>query len=378
MAHEPQFENLANNERWQDPAAVKLVLSFIGSGDSRLDTQNYREVKAYCTMNGYLHQCINCDRPGLQGKRKGQGGEWKTDILKSLYRQMLNKSGLLFWGSRLSSLDRALARKRILVIGIDIHHHKPVFSGGEKMQFPSTMGIVGVFMEDDTRNWLTFNDVIGLEAGQELLFSPKDANVEPRGEEQTYKHQRTVEKQNELKAVLERGMSSCNRNPDLVVVYRDGAPAAKLGPEVIAIQEVFGAERVYYLVVEKNNRTRFFSETNDGIFNPPEGLVVDKEITSPFHKDFYLLSTKCNLSTMRPVHYTLKAAPTQPFLALSSLQQLSYTLCYLYPNWVMGSIKLPFVTQCAHKLAGLVGELTEGKPAEGTIHHSLKNSFWYL
>ena len=56
------------------------------------------------------------------------------------------------------------------------------------------------------------------------------------------------------------------------------------------------------------------------------------------------------------------------------LQQVTNTLCYLYPNWA-DAIKLPFPTQLAHKLAYLMGEIKVDDPR---LHESLFKTYCYL
>eukprot|EP01126_Amoeba_proteus_P051397 TRINITY_DN6133_c0_g1_i1.p1 TRINITY_DN6133_c0_g1~~TRINITY_DN6133_c0_g1_i1.p1 ORF type:complete len:165 (-),score=32.60 TRINITY_DN6133_c0_g1_i1:210-704(-) len=163
--------------------------------------------------------------------------------------------------------------------------------------------------------------------------------------------------------------------PQVLIVFRDGASMQQMKDNEIPQVEGLARE-VIYVMVEKRNHTRFFAQVNNEFFNPEQGGIIESGITTAKpddkHIDFYLLPTACNLSTMRPVHYTVLHSNSS--LPLVQLQQLAYTLSHLYPNWVLGSIKVPFVIQCASKLAGLVGELSS------SIHlnDSLKGSYWYL
>jgi len=74
---------------------------------------------------------------------------------------------------------------------------------------------------------------------------------------------------------------------------------------------------------------------------------------------------------VKPVHYIILLNDGVP---IPQLQQLTYTFCHLYPNWT-NSIKLPFTTQAAHKMAYLLGELKIDNPK---IHAHLQRSYFYL
>jgi len=165
-------------------------------------------------------------------------------------------------------------------------------------------------------------------------------------------------------------------NPHTVIMYRDGVgdsqlPAVKR-TEVLQVKQACPNANVIYTVVQKRIHTRFFMNTSEGAKNPAPGVVVDSELKDIEYNDFYLISTDCSLSTVKPVRYILLEQSKS--LPMKELQQLTYNLCHCYPNW-SGPVKLPLPTQMAHKLAFLVGET---KVKDPQLHDSLFRTCFYL
>jgi len=179
------------------------------------------------------------------------------------------------------------------------------------------------------------------------------------------------------RACTEHGGQGGPLKPDHLVVYRDGVSDSQL--EAVRTTEVQQAKnalrdtKLVYSVVQKRIHQRFLVEKSSGeVGNPWPGTVVDQDLGSEDYPDFYLIPTKCSLSTVKPVHYILmhndRAIPQKEF------QALTYAMCHCYPNWT-DSIKLPFPTQLAHKLAFQMGESQIPKPE---IHKDLFKTYFYL
>jgi len=125
-------------------------------------------------------------------------------------------------------------------------------------------------------------------------------------------------------------------------------------------------------VLQKRVHTKFIVQENNQYGNPPPGTLIDNDAKILGYQDFYLIPTKNNLSTVKPVHYII--VHDDGFCSMDELQQITYTMCFLYPNWT-DAIKIPFVTQAAHKLAYLLGDLEIDTPQ---IHQNLNRTYFYL
>lgn len=88
--------------------------------------------------------------------------------------------------------------------------------------------------------------------------------------------------------------------------------------------------------------------------------------------NFERTCTDCPSGTVKPVRYVVIEDDKK--IPRPDLQQVTNTLCYLYPNWA-DAIKLPFPTQLAHKLAYLMGEIKVDDPR---LHASLFKTYCYL
>jgi len=176
---------------------------------------------------------------------------------------------------------------------------------------------------------------------------------------------------------LKRIVSEHQIEPDHVIVYRDGVAGSQLDAvrdfEVSQVTSTIPKATVTYMVVQKRIHTRFFIEGPHMVASPPPGTLyyTDLKLYIENYDNFFLIPTSCNLSTVKPVHYAIIKNDGLP---VRELQQLTFCLCHLYPNWT-NSIKLPFPTQAAHKLAYLLGDLKIDKPV---LHNNLFRSLFYL
>jgi len=180
-----------------------------------------------------------------------------------------------------------------------------------------------------------------------------------------------------LELFIRRSCQEHNVKPDFVVVFRDGVAHSQLPAveryEVIQVKKAIPNASITYCIVQKRIHTRFLIDLGGEMGNPPPGTVItqDLKLSGEKYQNFHLIPTTCTLSTVKPVHYVILQNDSLP---LPELQQLTYTFCHMYPNWT-NSIKLPFQTQAAHKMAYLVGELQLDVPS---VHQNLFRSYFYL
>jgi len=193
-----------------------------------------------------------------------------------------------------------------------------------------------------------------------------------------------ITKGNKLEEFIQRSVQEHDVKPDLIIVYRDGVGDSMLeavkNTEVDQAKKGFKSAKLIFTVAQKRIHTRFMIQKTEGdpsVGNPPPGTIVqDATIGETSQKvnysDFFLIPTKSSLSTVKPVRYIVlyddKIVPMDQF------QSLTYAMCHCYPNWT-DSIKLPFPTQLAHKLASLMGE---SQIPKAEIHKELFKTYFYL
>ncbi|OXA64113.1 Protein argonaute-3 [Folsomia candida] len=182
-----------------------------------------------------------------------------------------------------------------------------------------------------------------------------------------------------LRSAFEEAMEAFNVEqgcyPVRVIVWRDGGladPKTFNQHESKQVLDVVKEKCVpntsfSYVVVQKRIPQRFFQITGRNWENPHPGTVIDHTVTRFDSYDFYIVS---QLGTVTPTHYTVieDVGETKPDLS----QKFAYVSSFMYYNWP-GTVRVPAMTQYAHKLASLVGGSIRAAP--GT---SLRESLYYL
>ncbi|MCJ1311005.1 hypothetical protein MMC25_004675 [Agyrium rufum] len=148
-----------------------------------------------------------------------------------------------------------------------------------------------------------------------------------------------------LNPMLKNWMTSVGQGgaPKRVIYFRDGVSEGQYGPllagEVAALRDIFKQlapktfEQIKFtiIVVSKRHHIRFWPQgapAADKNGNPCPGVLVERDVTSPFEYDFYLNSHSAIQGTARPTHYHVlrdeaKYPPAQ-------LQNMIYEHCYQY------------------------------------------------
>lgn len=128
--------------------------------------------------------------------------------------------------------------------------------------------------------------------------------------------------------------------PQHVFYFRDGVAEGQFAQvmkyeveEVRKIIEDIGRCKIKLTVIvaTKRHHIRFFPTGPDGgdnNKNPYPGMVIEHEITHPFHYDFYLCSHVAIQGTARPVHYHV--LHDEVGMPIDKLQQMIYHQCYQY------------------------------------------------
>jgi len=305
-------------------------------------------------------------------------------IIGNIMKQILNKFGYLCWKAHIPKICPSLNAKILMIIGIDVYHAKLRFI--EKMdvyhQRRSVGAFVAIFINCHNAQYLTSNEVIEVTAKRELICrAESDSDTSSVKSDSTASAAEKlfdgpeITKENQLFNFVQRAMKEHSLTPDHIIVYRDGIGESMIEAvkktEVKQVQTACKSANLLFTVAQKNIHTRFFVEAPGNKFGNPMPGTVFSEPTSTGPEEFYLIPTKCSLSTVRPVRFIIlhndNAIPMDEFHAFT------YAMCHVYPNWSY-SITLPFPTQLAHKLAFQLGECVSST----TVHNDLKKNFFYL
>lgn len=126
--------------------------------------------------------------------------------------------------------------------------------------------------------------------------------------------------------------------PQHVFYMRDGVSEGQYAHvmefEVGEMRKVFkeylggATPKITVIICTKRHHIRFFPERGDRNKNCLPGTLVEKEVTHPFHYDFYLCSHVAIQGTARPVHYNVLF--DECALKPEDLQRILYHQCYQY------------------------------------------------
>lgn len=126
--------------------------------------------------------------------------------------------------------------------------------------------------------------------------------------------------------------------PKHVFYLRDGVAEGQFAQvmeyEIAEIKRCFkkissDVPKITVIVATKRHNIRFFPQTGgDKNGNALPGTLVEREVTHPYHYDFYLCSHVAIQGTARPVHYHVLHDEVQ--MKADDLQKMIYHQCYQY------------------------------------------------
>jgi len=323
----------------------------------------YPVIKQMLTKNGFLSQFVNFNTYDHSNPRD----ERRSDIiLAGVARQILQKTGFRLWWVK---IPQSLPTPTVF-IGVDVFHAPRVYDPNQRKRVAKASCaaiIVQVFRnsgEQPSQQVELYSKTYARESGMEYELG--DA----------------------LKETVADAMKELDVSPSSCIVWRDGIGdsafnnAAK--EEIDAIHAGLnktddGVDRdvpMSYIVAQKRIATKFLSEglagEPDGKYGAPSGTLV-RGIQSVEHETFYLNGRAPPYSTPKPVRFIV--VDKDPRLNQVPIEELTWDLSHDYANWT-GPIKVPSVTQMAHKLAELGGSFAD---CGSNINASkLKNKIHFL
>ncbi|KAK3689869.1 Piwi domain-containing protein [Podospora appendiculata] len=205
--------------------------------------------------------------------------------------------------------------KPTMVIGVDVSHASPGSAS------PSIAAMC-VSMDKDTA---VYNAAVQTNGWRTEILTP-------------------VNTESMLKPLVMKWKDQFQILPDHIIYFRDGVSEGQFSHvieyELSEMRNVFmklGAGIPNYkpkftvIIAGKRHHIRFFPSGNqdgDRNSNPFPGTLVDREVTHPFHYDFYLCSHVAIQGTARPVHYNV--IHDEIGYKPEDLQKMIYHQCYQY------------------------------------------------
>ena len=344
-----------------------LVLCVLSNGHSTRGQDAYGTLKSELGSMGIVSQFVDFDK---MSKAK-TAGPYVHNIAKNVTAKM----GTPLWLVDIPSNVPELGANGTIYVGYDIYSDRKSEaseSGSFENQRRNLAGFVAWYYNAETRKWSHLCNTDMQVSRQKMMGGSSTESRRNAGaaSEQTDGRSPVMDRMSmtTLKEFLEEVFEVLVKGSNVgrVVVYRDGVGDSMMDrvrvEEMADCEKLLGSKNVEltFMVVQKRIHDRYAAPVSKGgrveWHNIPRGHVVEHSSHS-----FSQIAVDCTLATSKPVKYFVLRDGGLP---LQAIENMSYHLCWMYTNWP-GSIKAPFVLQCASKLAFFHGTSSAAKPNVG-------------
>jgi hypothetical protein len=295
----------------------------------------------------------------------------QDSIITNIARQIVNKFGFQSWWLNVVKTVPKHAKKQFLFVGIDVFHAPPVLlKGGDKKTYWQKRSIAAYTAKlvIDRQPTLFYCSTEVRDAGAEIVGQRTRQSDRPSGDAAEPGSSHVREKISPTKFALgafiqdalEHWKDPIVQKNLVVIVYRDGVAESQMdevdAAEVAQVQSAL-SENVHmiYSVIQKRVHNRFVMSDGPKTGNCQAGTVVEDLALHGSRHNFFMVPCTTNLSTNKPVHYTICHDSRPGEISLSEFYYLTFAAHHTYQNWA-GTVKVPDVCQYAHKLAYTLGE----------------------
>ena len=269
--------------------------------------------------NGYISQVVKVDT-------------LYNDKIKNICSNILIQINAKLGGSLYKiQIDKALAGKKLMVIGVDSSKHK------DKNNYGTGIAMVAT-INDSLSNFYSESKIVKINDMKDQFHLCISNFIE-----------------NALK-VYEKNNNG--KKPDWIIIYRQGVSKEqkeKLKPEIREIDETCSNQNIpyYFIFVNTKSTFKFFEKDKNGKYsNPQSGLLVLDGVINHNNFEFYIQPQYVNQGSATPTCFHV-AYGNLNFPEL--IPKFTYDLCHLYSNW-QGSVRIPHVMKCAEKLSKMTAK----------------------
>jgi len=288
----------------------------LGSRNKNTNTQNYKEIKEFCSARGMLSQCILVSGPSDIQKKTGPS---RHTILNNIMRQIINKFGSLCWWAPIESITDKYKNKVVMILGVDVHHGKKRFVDGDKIyrQRRSIGGFIATLI-DQQGVYRSSCGITRVKARREIVgnSTPQQQQQQQEGKSSTgttssgtTSSSDSDEKgpseelggpdstrNNALHDFVKRVCEEHNLVPDIIICYRDGVSESQL-PDVRKfeygqVRQACPDAKITYFVLQKGVHSKFIVKQDNSYGNPEPGTLIESDAKILEYQDFYLIPTK--------------------------------------------------------------------------------------
>jgi len=322
----------------------------------------YKEVKHILGQHGISSQFINLRNNDLH--RNSRGGK-NLSVLTNINKQILAKCGQMIWHAELPPELPLPA----MFVGIDLYHA------------PKT------YRSRDDATGKTIKERRNSVAAIVLQYLYKENGVIKRKLSSNIQKQVAEGTEENLEPMIRQSMHTFFEDqsikPISCIVWRDGVgdPAIERtqsteGGEIRKLlAEKFG-EGVCsqtFIVCQKRVPIKFIAKESEIWKALQEGSCIEELGHPDFEKTFYIVGNAPPYSSPKPTRFIVAYEDDE--LKAIPLPELTYAMCFDYPNWV-GAIKIPAPTKMANKLAELAGTMRDNGATWNM--HLFRNKLFFL
>ena len=280
----------------------------------------YPQLKMHSLCNnGYISQVVKVDT-------------LYSDKIRNICSNILIQINAKLGGSLYQiKIDKALAGKKMMVIGVDSSKHK------DKNNYGTGIAMVAT-INDSLNNFYSESKIVKVNDMKDQFHLCISNFIE-----------------NALNVYQK---NNNGKKPDWIIIYRQGVSKQqkeKLKPEIREIDDTCSSKNIpyYYIFVNTKSTFKFFEKNKNGKYsNPQSGLLVLEGVINRNNFEFYIQPQYVNQGSATPTCFHV-AYGNLNFPEL--VPKFTFDLCHLYSNW-QGSVRIPHVMKCAEKLSKMTAK----------------------
>ena len=326
---EPEWVEMDNNSKpnnWiqtaedyfpeNEESEYSFVVFLMGKNDDKL----YTKLKKHSICkNGYVSQVVK-----VKSIRNSKG---LMSVCSKILLQINAKLGGI---SYKINLDKTIAQRSLMVVGIDATHIKGAGTG---------VAMVAT-INDSFTDFYNKEEIIKEENKTQLEFCVSSF----------------------IEEAVEEFKKKNKNKPKGIIIYRQGVSLQQkefLKKEIAQVDKVCETKSIlyYYILVNTKTTFKFFEKTNHGYINPQSGLLILDGITNKNFFEFYIQPQQVTQGSATPSCFHV-AYGNLNFPEM--IPKFTFDLCHIYSNW-QGTVRIPNVIKAAEKLAKMTAKYTKGE-----------------
>nr|AOA52365.1 argonaute 1 [Crithidia acanthocephali] len=307
--------------------------------------------------------------------------ELNRNVPQMITQQMAAKIGQLCFVADVAESGKAFANRPVLIVSAVVGSAMNKLEEKNKVVSAKLYTVTFVAFLANGKNWSPYCNHYQVKGEEQVLFEGSDvasssmSTASPAGRQQNANEVLNKKFPDFLKEVVARFKLNGKGGKGAMVLYRGAMTDAEAAYAVNmeqAVEQLLPSWDTATVVVQPRSHFRMGwdpvssfpqekGKGTGGYCNVPRGFVTedcrivfaDADPNAPV-ESFYLSGANCSLGHASNTYYlVLKRSPA---IAMDELQQLTYNMCFMYPN-KPDALPLPLPIKCAYEYARKFGSL---------------------